>query len=315
MTAKLEINEMFRDLRVAETVGQKLEMGWLEIEFTVYGTTYLKNGEMNYKISSEAGKIYQFMENALTEDIYCSNIHEFTHMCHVPIGMNEDVLMEVKKILAVKMYKTYPKELFTLLEKIAHHIQNDDAYPLLLEEKDKVEGTFDEHKLKDFRTLIKHCYSLKRLNKEHYKELLTWLDKEEDCMQDSFITKDIFEKTFYGVAYPIVENYKYLDDSVLEYTYRKKYELEQNGIWTSPIFEETLWHNYQYALKDCRKTYDTMFKSTMNKELLQKLGTLFEKPLVITSEDILQKLIGFSPEAERTLHRYLNKWHIDSPFK
>ena len=83
MTAKLEINEMFRDLRVAETVGQKLEMGWLEIEFTVYGTTYLKDGEMNYKISSEAGKIYQFMENALTEDVYCSNIQEFTHMCHV----------------------------------------------------------------------------------------------------------------------------------------------------------------------------------------------------------------------------------------
>ena len=154
MTAKLEINEMFRDLRVAETVGQKLEMGWLEIEFTVYGTTYLKDGEMNYKISSEAGKIYQFMENALTEDVYCSNIQEFTHMCHVPIGMNEDVLMEVKKILAAKMYKDYPKELFVLLDKIAEHIQNDDAYPLLLEEKDKVEGTFDEHMLKDFRVLI-----------------------------------------------------------------------------------------------------------------------------------------------------------------
>ena len=80
MTAKLEINEMFRDLRVAETVGQKLEMGWQEIEFTVYGTAYLKDGEMNYKISSEAGKIYQFIENALTEDIYCSNIHNSQNM-------------------------------------------------------------------------------------------------------------------------------------------------------------------------------------------------------------------------------------------
>lgn len=310
MTAKLEINEMFRDLRVAETVGQKLEMGWLEIEFTVYGTTYLKNGEMHYKISSEAGKIYQFMENVLTEDIYCSNIQTFTHMCHVPIGMNEDVLMEVKKILAAKMYKAYPKELFVLLDKIAKHIQNDDAYPLLLEEKDKVESTFDEHKLKDFRVLIKHCYSLRRLSKEHYRELLDWLDKEEECMQDSFITKDIFEKSFYGIAYPLGDTYKYMDDSVLEYTYRKKYELEKDGIWTSPIFAETLWHNYQYTFKDCRKTYDTMFKTAINKALLGKLGALFEQPLVIASNELLQEMDQLSPEANETLERYMKKWNI-----
>lgn len=310
MTAKLEINEMFRDLKVAETVGQKLEMGWLEIEFTVYGTTYLKDGEMNYRVSSEAGKIYQFMEKALTEDVYCSNIQEFTHICHVPIGMNEDVLMEVKKILAAKMYKAYPKKLFVLLNNIAETIQNDDAYPLLLEEKDKVEGTFDEHKLKDFRVLIKHCYSLRRLSNEHYKELLAWLEQEEECMQDSFVTKDIFEKTFYGLVYPFGETYKYINDSVLEYTYRKKFELEQAGIWTSPIFEETLWHNYQYTLKDCRQTYDTMFKTTMNQELLEKLGVLFEKPIALTDKNILQEIENLPPEAAETLERYLNKWKI-----
>ena len=310
MTAKLEINEMFRDLRVAETVGQKLELGWLEIEFTVYGTSYLRNGEMHYKISTDAGKIYQFIENALTDDIYCSNIQTFTHMCHVPIGMNEDVLMEIKKMLAAKMYKAYPKELFVLLNKIAKQIQNDDAYPLLLEEKDKVESIFDEHKLKDFRVLINHCYSLQRLSKEHYKELLAWLDIEEACMQDSFVTKDIFEKTFYGIAYPFGDHYKYIDDSVLEYTYRKKYELEKEGIWTSPIFAGTLWHNYQYTFKDCRKTYNNMFKTTVNKELLKKLGNLFEKPLVIRSEKILQEAKQLSLEATETLERYLKKWNI-----
>lgn len=310
MTAKLEINEMFRDMKVAETVGEKLQMGWLEVEFTVYGTAYLKDGEMHYKISSEAGKIYQFMETSLSKDIYCSNIQTFTHMCHVPIGMNEDVLMAVKKTLAARMYHAYPKELFVLLDKIAKHIRNDDGYPLLLEEKDKVESTFDEHKLKDFRVLVHHCYALQRLSQEHYKELLTWLDIEEECMHDSFVTKDIFEKTFYGIAYPLGDNYKYMDDSVLEYTYRKKYELEKEGIWTSPIFEETLWYNYQYTFKDCRKTYDNMFKATMNKELLGKLEALFRKPLVIYSEEILQEMDKLSPEAMETLKRYLKKWNM-----
>ncbi len=232
-------------------------------------------------------------------------------MCHVPIGMNEDVLMAVKKTLAAKMYKAYPKELFVLLNKIAKQIQNDDAYPLLLGEKEKVEATFDEHKLKDFRVLIKHCYSLRRLSREHYKELMLWLDQEEECMQDSFITKDIFEKTFYGIVHPLGETYKYIDDSVQEYTYRKKYELEQEGIWTSPIFEETLWYNYQYTFKDCRKTYENMFKTTMNKELLDKLGMLFENPIVINSKDILPEANNLSAEANETLERYMKKWNIE----
>ena len=109
MTAKLEINEMFRDMKVAETVGEKLQMGWLEVEFTVYGTAYLKDGELHYKISSEAGKIYQFMETSLSKDIYCSNIQTFTHMCHVPIGMNEDVLMAVKKNACSENVSCLPK--------------------------------------------------------------------------------------------------------------------------------------------------------------------------------------------------------------
>ena len=158
--------------------------------------------------------------------------------------------------------------------------------------------------------MIKHCYSLKRLSKDHYKELLTWLDQEEECMQDSFVTKDVFEKTFYGVAHPIGDNYKYIDDSVLEYTYRKKYELEQAGIWTSPIFEETLWYNYQYTMRDCRKTYDVMFKTTMNRELLDQLGALFEKPITLTDHNILQEIKNLPPEAAETLDRYMKKWNI-----
>ena len=129
-------------------------------------------------------------------------------------------------------------------------------------------------------------------------------------MQDSFVTNDIFEKTFYGIAYPLGETYKYIDDSVLEYTYRKKYELEKDGIWTSPIFEETLWYNYQYTFKDCRKAYDNMFKATMNESLLKKLRLLFENPIVITSKEILQEAKQLSPKADKTLERYIKKWNL-----
>ena len=54
-----------------------------------------------------------------------------------------------------------------------------------------------------------------------------------------------------------------------------------------------------------------MFKATMNKELLEKLGALFAEPIKITSEEILQEIDKFSGEARETLERYMKKWKIE----
>ena len=61
---------------------------------------------------------------------------------------------------------------------------------------------------------------------------------------------------------------------------------------------------------DCRKTYDAMFKTTMNKELLDKLGALFAEPVAITSNDVLQGLEQLPEEAQKTVERYMKKWNI-----
>ena len=49
----------------------------------------------------------------------------------------------------------------------------------------------------------------------------------------------------------------------------------------------------------------------MNKELLDKLGMLFENPIVINSKDILPEANNLSAEANETLERYMKKWNIE----
>ena len=48
MTGNLNMMMKFRDLQVAEDVGKKAELGWFDVEFTMYGCAYLNDGKMYY---------------------------------------------------------------------------------------------------------------------------------------------------------------------------------------------------------------------------------------------------------------------------
>ena len=53
-----------RDIQVARDFGRKAELGWMEVEFTVYGCAYLDpiENKVLYRVSSHAEDIYQFIE-------------------------------------------------------------------------------------------------------------------------------------------------------------------------------------------------------------------------------------------------------------
>lgn len=311
MGGRLDFTAKFRDLQVMEDVKKKAELGWMEMEFTVYGAAYRENGEMCYKLSTDAGKIYQFIEEAAFLGVYAGDIMTATYKRLVPIGMKEEILLDVKKQLAYQLYKAYPEELFIKLSRIAQEIRDDSAYNWLDSEREKLEGVFDEKKLNYFRNLVKYCYSLCRLSEIHYRELLAWIDTEEKCMEDSFVTKDVFEKTFYGVAYDDGEKYKYIEDSVPEYIYRQKRELEGKGVFCSNIFSETLWYNYTFVLKDCRKAYSTMFRENMNREYLDTLKTICQNKRYIDQSFYADYLVGLTAESVETLNYYLSKWCVE----
>ena len=61
MTGNLSAMMHMHDLRVAEDIGKMAELGWFDVEFTMYGCAYMFEGKMCYKISSEAKDIYDYM--------------------------------------------------------------------------------------------------------------------------------------------------------------------------------------------------------------------------------------------------------------
>ena len=63
---------MSRDIQAASEVARRAELGWFDVEFTMYGSAYLENGKRYYQVSAEAEKIYEILNKM---DIYLKDIN------------------------------------------------------------------------------------------------------------------------------------------------------------------------------------------------------------------------------------------------
>ena len=180
-------NTMIRDTKIADDVFKKIEMGWLDQEFTVYGTAYYAQSQMHYKVSNFSDKIYSFIDNAGNSDIFPSNIVRFTQRCPIPAGMKDEKNLQIKIELAKMLQKEYPKELFLLLEQIALEVRDDSSYLLLEQQKELLEGTFDGVRLECFRELVKYSYKTLRLSRNYYDVFMKWIDQELKNIEDDFV--------------------------------------------------------------------------------------------------------------------------------
>lgn len=314
MGANLQLMAKLQDEHIAEDVRKKSELGWFDVEFTMYGTAYIAAGEMCYRTSSIADKIYHYMERHETNDCYCGNVLCYSEKCPVPMGMKEEKALNVKKTLAHQLRARYPQALFTLLSEIAEEAREDSAYPLLLQEQQNLEGCFDERRLRYFRELVDYAYGCLKLNSEHHHQFMNWISAELRNMEDDFKDKDIFEKTFYGIVYHQNGKDYYLYDALREYIYTKKYQLEQKGIMTTPLFSETYWYNYTYRIRDAQKDYVQLFHEIMNAAYLEKLQAIRTPNKHYPSAALLEKTANIKntmgADAADTLLRYAYRWCI-----
>lgn len=131
-------------------------------------------------------------------------------------------------------------------------------------------------------------------------------------MEEDSVSKDIFEKTFYGIVYRQEGTYHYLEDTLREYIYRRKYQLEQQGVMTTPLFSETLCYNYTYRLPDARRDFLQRFHQVINDDYLSKWQAIRTPNTHFPGHDLsalaadIRRTMG--PDAADTLLRYASRW-------
>ena len=314
MTGNLSAMMHMHDLRVAEDIGKMAELGWFDVEFTMYGCAYLKDGKMYYRISSEAEDIYDFIEKGSRLGVYPGNVLSLTEKYPVPAGMKELIAQEVKRDLGRKLKEVYPQAFFTELYGLAEAAETNTAAAVLWSEADALEGVFEEEKLKYFEELVDYTYSCRKLSGAEYTALLNWIASQRKDMEDDFVSKDVFEKTLYGIGYAGESGIDYLTNAQKGYMYTEMYALEQAGKFTTPLFSKTYWYNYVYRLGDVNRDFKKKIKQELNEDTIRKIKTIragesaiSKKDFAATAETIREKY-GNAPY--ETIQRYGYRWGL-----
>ena len=97
-------------------VARRAEMGWFDVEFTMYGCAYWDNGKRYYRVSAFEEKIYDFIAGGAGQDVFPTDICVLSRKYPVPTGMREYIALDVKKDLALEMAEKFPADFFILLE-------------------------------------------------------------------------------------------------------------------------------------------------------------------------------------------------------
>lgn len=314
MTVDLEMMLDLRDLQVAMDVAKKAEMGWFDVEFTMYGCSYLQEGKRYYRMSAEAGKIYDFIEAAPRISVFPSNIMTMTLTCPVPMGMKDIIAQDVKKDLAKQLREQYPAAFLDYLAETAALAESDDGLPILLTEQDKVEGCFDQRRLRRFQELVDYTYSCRKITATQYRQMMAWLHEELKSLEDDWVSKDIFEKTFYAIAYETASGIAYFDNAQKATVYRKKYELQQRGILVAPIISETYWYNYTLRLPAVHALFEQVMVQTLDSGYMERLRQISAHNTSLSKEAFAKRLAYVSREfgscAAQTFRRYGYCWGI-----
>lgn len=320
MTGDLNMLMKFRDLKAAEDVGKKAALGWFDVEFTMYGCAYWDqaNDKMYYKVSSVAQDIYDFIEKSIVGDIYPSNIMCLTEKCPVPSGMRDFIAQDIKIKLAKQLQALYPKEFFKMLYDLAKEHVNDSAATLLWEEAENLEGVFEEEQLRHFEELVNYTKSCLNIDSIQYYKFLAWISEERKNMNDDFVSKDIFEKTLYGIAYFEAGNLKYMKymiDAQKAHIYKKVFQMEQQGFFVTPVLSQQYWYNYEYRLPDVINNFRNKVKTEYDHHFIEKIKLICDQRKQKITETEFQTMKQnvqqkFGTEPVETLMRYAYHWGI-----
>lgn len=314
MTADLfELIEM-RDTLLAEEVGKKAELGWFDVEFTMYGCTFLLDGKQYYRLSADEKKIYDYIVDGAKNKVTPSNLFTITESFPVPVGMKDSVTLEVKKCLASQMRKVYPYDFLSYLTELKQKAQEDSAYSFLLGKQQELECCFDNEKLTWYEILTEYIYFCNKISEEHYQSIKEWLAEERKNMEEEIIYKDQYQRTFYGFAYFMNDKLQYIVNARKETVYKKHDALMLEGRCVSPIFSKTYYYTYNVKLPHVRNRFEEELKSYYTIDFMKGLKQQITTNRNIAKADFEKQLkhieIEYGNEAKKTMMLYGYRWGI-----
>ena len=311
-----EIYRQNRDLQLASGVQEMIRLRRFDQTFAVYGSCFYADQQTYFIISDEENKIADFLYDPQQYPCCPVSCQSLTEHFPVPAGFEEEALNHVKLHLAQQLYHSFPQEYISALYHFAQNYGDNQAADLLAYWQAQLLGLFNEAQLALFEGAVRFAYRRKNLTLPVYQTFCHWLNQERQEMADDIVIKDIFEKTFYGIAYLTEDGHrKIFYNTNRALVWQRMEQAQQKQLITTMPVKKTYWYNYTYRLihvrQDCQHYYETLF----NAAYFKALHTLYHlKPAVPPADyaRFCQETLPLGTAAVENNAYYQNIWGLHS---
>lgn len=279
MTVDLGMMLDLRDAQVAQEVAERAALGWFDVEFTMYGCAYMKNGERFFVVSALENQINRFVETSIEKGILTSKVHRLTKRCQVPGGMKEHIAIQVKTELAKWLKDNYSGDFFAELERLPDVKSIPEVVSMMKQKQIYLTGKFDANLINDFEALNRYLLRRKCISVACFREYENWIADERKYMMRSAEEKDRFEKTFFGIAYRNnIGNLQYYTNACEEQVYHKQEELLEKGVLVTPVLRRVYYYNnVNIRLQDVKNQFLQTIHQHYSEVFCEELESVLQK--------------------------------------
>lgn len=303
-----------RDEYCAQRIGFIAEMGCMEEEIIVFGCCYLEQGKVKYRVSDNKDEIYQFLLNASNLGVFPTPVHELTVRQLIPTDGKDEVLYQVKRKLAQKLKTLYPAEYFAQMKMFVEQEPNNEAWPLLEQLREDMEGLFEADELHLYEMLVRQCCQKKLLDDKHKQQAWDWLEKNRNQMEDDIVVKEKNERTFYGILYLKTDgSYGSKINLELERVLQEKIALEHDGVLVSPVLRKTFWYRESQELSGLRGKFTDWLKALAGerlKVLLEQLQAFAPAVDAVAYQQMMEQAAQLPQESQYAMQWYSKVWNV-----
>lgn len=305
-----------RDIQCAADVGRMAALGRFDEEFPAYGCAYWEQGNITYRISSDAEQMYLFRHQSIHNNLYPTSIQSYIRRTPVPSGMREILSRNTKLELAKRIRQMYPHYFFESLHQFAQIPANNCGFPLLEQMRMEVSGHFDALELQLLEGTMQIVLEAKQLDSAHDVQLHHWLQKMRHQMEDDPVLESNISRTFYGFCYQIKNAaIKNMIDAQPATVWQRRAVCQAAGYIVGPIVSQTFWLENFDELPLARQTFQRKLLTLQNTAYFHFLYTLKSLKSVIPEKPFYQLLHQLQtddfPQAAADFKEFGLRWNLN----
>ena len=302
-----------RDIKCGNDVAKMAALGRYAEEFIIYAVSYVEEGRVLHRVSSDEDEIWRFVEECQRGERYPTLMQKWVNRTLVPSGERDSYLLRSKISMAQKMKRYYPETFLLTLQQFAEQANTNTAGELLEKWQDELIGCFVRQRLDCFAHLVQYAYSAKKLSRQDHEQLRCYLAHIDKQMEDDVVIKKNFERTFYGIGYYARGKKQYFVNAQRSLVWQRRQQLMSTGIKTTPIWQKTYGYDYQPDLMQTKKEFLDYMQAWFDDGYWQRLEQIDALPSAISSADYqawLNSLRTEDAEQLATAKYYQTLWGV-----